>query len=166
MYYNMLKESIYLLTEYQIFIFPVPVHELEQIFTDKGVEILFSEHITRPHAVCESVTIPYCTNSCEYRHMLAHEVAHVFFHDPNYLFKKDFVTIKNENQANAFAAYFLMPIYVFEEAMNYCRNDYELAKEFGVSKCFVLFRKSLTEGLISDGYFDDYYEEEYYGRSC
>lgn len=159
MYYNILKEAIYLLTEYQIFNFPVPVHELEQLFTDKGIEILFSKHISTPYMVCESITIPYCTTSCDYRHMLAHEAAHVFYHDPNYLFKNEIVAIKTEKQANAFAAYFLMPVYIFEEAITYCSCDYELAKEFGVSECFVKFRKGLTEGLMHDGYFDEYLKE-------
>ena len=71
-------------------------------------------------------------------------------------FRNDYsINAKNEAQANAFAAYFLMPVYVFEEAMTYTENDYELAEEFGVTAQFVKYRKKLTEGLLLDGYFNE-----------
>ncbi len=73
--------------------------------------------------------------------------------------KNKIVVDKQEQQAEAFAAYFLMPVYVFEEALKYCSNDYELAEEFGVMVEFVQFRKKLTEALIHDGYFDEQFTE-------
>jgi Zn-dependent peptidase ImmA (M78 family) len=66
---------------------------------------------------------------------------------------------KQEMQANAFAAYFLMPVYVFEESLKLGRSDYDLAEEFGVTVNFVRFRKELTEALIHGGYFDEMLEQ-------
>lgn len=166
MYYNMLKESIYLLTEYQIFNFPIPVHELEQIFTDKGIEILFCKHLKQPLTVQNSLTLPCYSDIKEYRSDLTHEAAHALFHNSNYFFKSETFNIKNEAQANAFAAYFLMPVYIFEEALKYCHNDHELSEEFGVSEDFVKFRKKLTTALIYDGYFKEKFEEDNFGESC
>lgn len=156
MYYNMLKKAIYLITEYELFNFPIQLHELDQIFTDKGIEILISKHLRKPFVICDSVSIPYACSSDEYRCLLSHEAAHILFHDANSFFKSDLVNIKTEAQANAFAAYFLMPVFVFEEALTYCTNDYELSEEFGVTEEFVRFRKKLTKHLVHDGYFDDH----------
>jgi hypothetical protein len=157
----MLKESIYLITEYELFSFPIQLHELEQIFTDKGIETLLSKHIKKPFVICESISIPYYCSSKEYRSSLCHEAAHFLFHDTNSFFKSEIINIKNEAQANAFAAYFLMPVYIFEESFRYCSNDYELAEEFGVTEELVRFRKKLTQALIYDGYFiNNNFEEE------
>jgi hypothetical protein len=162
----MLKESIYLLTEYQIFNFPIPTHQLEQIFTDKGIKLLFCQHLKQPLTIYNSLTLPYYSDTKEYRSDLTHEAAHVMFHDSNYLFKNDIINIKTETQANAFAAYFLMPVHIFEEALKYGRNDYELSEEFGVSDEFVNFRKTLSAALLFDGYFKEKNTEVCYGESC
>lgn len=69
--------------------------------------------------------------------------------------KNRIIVKKQEKQAEAFAAYFLMPVYIFEEALKYCSSDHELAEEFGVTVTFIRFRKQLTEALINDGYFDE-----------
>jgi hypothetical protein len=53
-----------------------------------------------------------------------------------------------------------MPVYVFEEALKYCSNDYELAEEFGVTVNFVRYRKKLTKALLQDGYFDELIETD------
>ncbi len=60
---------------------------------------------------------------------------------------------KNESQASAFTAYFLMPVGLFESYLACGENDYTLAKLFGVKQELIETRKLLSCGLIESGIF-------------
>lgn len=154
MYYNMLNKAIYLLTEYQIFYYPIDKDTIEQVITDKNLKIITLKNLSSTICVDDTILMPKTQNNA-FRECVVHELGHAICHCGNSLLKEKAVVNKQEMQANAFAAYFLMPVYVFEEALKYCSNDYELAEEFGVTPEFVQFRKKLTEALLYDGYFDE-----------
>nr|WP_257789825.1 ImmA/IrrE family metallo-endopeptidase [Thermoanaerobacterium thermosaccharolyticum] len=61
---------------------------------------------------------------------------------------------KYEMEAQAFAAYFLMPIGIFEKHLELEENDYELSQDFGVTLELVKFRKDLTKALIDSGEYN------------
>ncbi len=159
MYYNMLKKAIYLLTEYQIFDYPINKETIEQVISDKNLRIITLKNISTTLYIGDVILTPKTQNNASYRENIVHELGHAYFHYGNSLLKNKTIVSKQEIQAEAFAAYFLMPVYIFEEAMKYCSNDYELSEEFGVTISFVKFRKKLTEALINDGYFDELIEQ-------
>lgn len=152
MYYRMLNKAIYLLTEYQIFDYPISKDVIEQIIEDNSLKHIVLNNLSTSCCIDDTVLTPELDNK-EYRETIMHELGHACNHTGNALHKHKLVLSKEEKQANAFAAYFLMPVYVFEELLNLGYNDYELAEEFGVNIEFVRFRKELTEGLKHDGYF-------------
>ncbi len=155
MYYTMLEKAVYLITEYQIFEYPIPVHIIEQVISDHDIKIIMFKNLNRTCLMNGDILTCKCSLCSEYRCAVVHEAGHALFQKSNY-YRNDFlINAKNEAQANAFAAYFLMPVYVFEEALKYTENDFELAEEFGVTADFVKFRKKLTEGLMADGYFNE-----------
>lgn len=154
MYYNMLNKAIYLLTKYQIFDYPIDKDTIEQVISDKHLKIVTLNSLSTTLYVEDTILMPKTQNNA-FREDIVHELGHAYFHSGNSLLKNKTVVSKQEMQADAFAAYFLMPVYVFEEALKYCPNDYELAEEFGVTVNFAKYRKQLTEALIHDGYFDE-----------
>ena len=158
MYYNMLNKAIYLLTEYQIFDYPIDKDTIEQVISDKHLKIITIKNLSTTVYIDDTILMPKTQNNA-FREDVIHELGHALFHYGNSILKEKTVIRKQEMQANAFAAYFLMPIYVFEEALKYCSDDYKLAEEFGVTVPFVRFRKKLTEALVYDGYFDEILEQ-------
>lgn len=153
MYYTMLNKAIYLLTQYQIFDYPISKDTIDQIIFDNNLKHVVLSNLSTSCCIGNTVLTPNMENT-DYRETMLHELGHASNHVGNALYKNKLVLSKEEKQAQAFAAYFLMPVYVFEEAIRYCNNDYELAEEFGVNVEFVKFRKELTEGLKQDGYFN------------
>ena len=158
MYYNMLNKAIYLLTEYQIFDYPIDKDTIEQIILDNHLKLVVLKNLCSTVCINDTILLPKTQNNA-FRESVVHEIGHTLYHYGNSLLKNKIIVNKQEKQANAFAAYFLMPVYVFEEALKYCSNDYELAEEFGVTINFVKFRKELPESLINDGYFDEQLEQ-------
>lgn len=158
MYYNMLKKAIYLLTEYQIFDYPIYKDTINQIIADSNLKLVTLKNLCSTVCINNEILTPKTQNKA-FRENIIHEIGHVYCHCGNSLLKNKIVVNKQEKQAEAFAAYFLMPVYIFEEAMKYCNNDFELAEEFGVTVKFVHYRKKLTEALIKDGYFDEPLEQ-------
>lgn len=158
MYYNMLNKAIYLLTEYQIFEYPIDKDTIEHIILDNHLKMVTLKNLSTTICINDVILLPKTQNNA-FRESVVHEIGHTLYHYGNSLLKNKIIVNKQEKQANAFAAYFLMPVYVFEEALKYCSNDYELAEEFGVTINFVKFRKELTESLINDGYFDEQLEQ-------
>ena len=61
---------------------------------------------------------------------------------------------KNESQAGAFTAYFLMPVGLFESYLACGENNYTLAELFGVKQSLFETRKLLSGGLIESGIFN------------
>ena len=160
MYYNMLNKAIYLLTEYQIFEYPIDKDTIEQIICDSHLKLVTLNNLSSTICINDVILAPKTQNNA-FRENVVHEIGHVYSHSGNSLMKNKLIVDKQEKQAEAFAAYFLMPVYVFEEAMKYCSNDYELAEEFGVTVEFVQFRKRLTESLMHNGYFNEELTELY-----
>lgn len=160
MYYNMLKKAIYLLTEYQIFEYPIDKDTIEQIITDSNLKLVTLNNLFSTICINDVILTPKTQNNA-FRENVVHEIGHAYCHYGNSLLKNKIIVEKQEQQAEAFAAYFLMPVYVFEEALKYCNNDFELAEEFGVTVEFVKYRKKLTEALINEGYFDELLELNY-----
>ena len=158
MYYKMLEKAIEILTEYQIFEYPIHKDTIEQVISNIHLRTIILKNLSSTICINDTILLPKTQNKASYREDIVHELGHTYFHCGNSLLKDKTVVRKQESQANAFAAYFLMPVYVFEEALKYCSNDYELAEEFGVTVSFVQFRKKLTEALIKDGYFDEVLE--------
>lgn len=158
MYYNMLNKAIYLLTEYQIFDYPIDKDTIEQVISDKHLKLITLKNLSTTIYIDDTILMPKTQNKA-FREDVVHELGHALFHYGNSMLKEKAVIGKQEMQANAFAAYFLMPVYVFEESLKLGRNDYNLAEEFGVTVNFVRFRKELTEALIHDGYFDEMLEQ-------
>lgn len=154
MYYNMLNKAIYLLTEYQIFEYPIDKDTIEQMILDSHLKLVTLNSLSSTVCINDVILTPKSQNKA-YRENVVHEIGHAQCHCGNSLLKSKIIVDKQEQQAEAFAAYFLMPIYVFEEALKYCNSDYELAEEFGVTVKFVQFRKKLTEALMYDGYFNE-----------
>lgn len=158
MYYNMLNKAIYLLTEYQIFDYPIDKETIKQVISDKHLKLITLKNLSTTIYIDDTILMPKTQNNA-FREDVVHELGHAFFHYGNSMLKEKAVISKQEMQANAFAAYFLMPVYVFEESLKFGRTDFDLAEEFGVTVNFVRFRKELTEALIHDGYFDEMLEQ-------
>lgn len=156
MFLRMLQRANYLLTEYQIFGFPVPIDIIDQIIIDMNIKIIIKSNLKSSMYLDGELSIGIYDPE-QYREDLIHEVCHITQHAAN-AFNHDNVTIaKNEAQANAFAAYFLMPVFIFESDLSQGCNDFELSENFGVNIEFVRYRKTLTESLIHIGYFDEIY---------
>lgn len=154
----MLNKAIYLLTEYQIFDYPIDKETIEQVISDKHLKLITLKNLSTTIYIDDTILMPKTQNKA-FREEVVHELGHALFHYGNSMLKEKTVISKQEMQANAFAAYFLMPVYVFEESLKLGRSDYDLAEEFGVTVNFVRFRKELTEALIHDGYFDEMLEQ-------
>ncbi|MDD4678207.1 MAG: ImmA/IrrE family metallo-endopeptidase [Tissierellia bacterium] len=154
----MLNKSIYLLTEYQIFEYPIDKDTINQIVADSNLKLVTLKKPLFDRFIDDEILTPKTQNNA-FRENIIHEIGHVYCHCGNSLMKNKIIVNKQEKQAEAFAAYFLMPVYVFEEAMKYCNNDFELAEEFGVTVKFVHYRKKHTEAIIKDGYFDEPLEQ-------
>lgn len=153
MYYTMLNKAIYLLTEYQIFDYPISKDTIDQIIFDNNLKHVVLSNLSTSCCIGDTVLTPMLENT-DYRETMLHELGHASSHAGNALLKNKFILSKEEKQAQAFAAYFLMPVYVFEELLKLGYNDFELAEEFGVNVEFVRFRKELSEALKYDRYFN------------
>lgn len=155
MYYKMLNKAIYLLTEYEIYDYPINKDIISQIIEDNNLKHVVLSNLSFGSCVIDDEILTPKLDNKDYRETIMHEIGHAYKHAGSALKKNKYVWGKEEKQANAFAAYFLMPIYVFEELLNLEYNDFELADEFGVNVEFVKFRKELTEALKHDGYFNE-----------
>lgn len=153
MYYRMLNKAIYLLTEYQIFDYPISKDIIEQIIYDNNLKHVVLNNMSTSCCIEDTILTPKLDDAA-YRETMLHELGHANNHVGNALLKNKLILSKEEKQAQAFAAYFLMPVHVFEELLKLEYNDYELAEEFGVDVEFVKFRKELSEALRNDGYFE------------
>lgn len=146
MHIRMAQKANLLLHKYKIRDFPIPLHVIEQIILDEHVKIIIRKNINHACILGDDLLVGDRNHNCRYQ--LTHEYLHIREHPNNYFQKDETIIAKNESQANAFAAYFLMPIGMFETSMKYAHNSFELAEEYGVTPSFVEYRKMLTKGLI------------------
>ena len=152
MYLRMLQRANFLLIEYSIFDFPIPLHIIDQIIHDLNIKIAIRKYLTSSISYSDEIVIGIY-EAPQYREELLHETCHICYHCGNKFDSDKYVIAKNEAQAQAFAAYFLMPVYIFESDLRQGLNDYELSENFGVCLKFVRYRKTLTEALLSINYF-------------
>ncbi len=131
MYFLMAEKANQLLHKYQVQEFPVPLDIIEHVIYSEGIDIQITKYLT--HALfCDNVIYigQALENSCR-REYLVHEAGHMY-HAGNAALLSPVVVDKNESQAKAFAAYFLMPVGVFEAHLARGENDYSLGEAFGV----------------------------------
>jgi len=154
MYLLMAQKANALLNKYNINEFPVPVYIIEQIITNEKYKIQVLKHLKTTAAIIGNNVLVGNVPDSKYREYLVHESCHIQYHTGNQTNKNKWQVAKEEAQAKAFAAYFLMPLGVFEKAMKECECDYCLSEEFGVDIGLVRFRKHLTQELLENGYYD------------
>ncbi len=147
MYLLMAEKANQLLHKYQVKEFPVPLDVIEHIFYNEGISIEITKYLTRALFFDNVIYIGQALeNSCR-REYLVHETAHMY-HCGNTVLLDPITVDKNEAQARAFAAYFLMPVGVFEAYLARGETDYALGEAFGVKQELVNFRKMLSKALM------------------
>lgn len=148
----MLQRANYLITEYEIFDFPVPIETIEAVIYDHQIKLQIIHNLKTGCLIADQLLIPEGSSS-EKRENILHEYCHSQYHVHNHFSSDKVLIARNEAQAKAFAAYFLMPVYIFEESLKYCHSTQELAEEYGVMHSFIQYRKMLTQNLLLSGYF-------------
>ena len=156
MHLIMAKKANKLLHKYRVQEFPVPLELVEHIIYSEGIDIQITKYLKRA-VFCDNIIYigEVLENGCrsEYREHLVHETAHVY-HCGNTAILDPIVVDKNEGQAKAFAAYFLMPIGVFESYLAQEESDYSLAEIFGIKLELIGFRKDLFRSLLESGNYE------------
>lgn len=154
MYLNMAVKANQLLRKYKVKVFPVPTDIIEQIIYNEGISIEITKYLKKglyyENGRKKVIYIGHALKNKIYRECLMHETAHIFHHGNTALMDPILID-KNEGQAHAFAAYFLMPVGVFEQYLAQGENDYSLAEIFGVTQELVEYRKELSKSLIESG---------------
>ena len=157
MYLLMAEKANKLLHKYKVKSFPVSIDIIERIISSEGIDIQITRYLKKGlyHEEDSSkvIYIGQALKNSLYRECLLHETAHMY-HYGNTAFLAPMAIHKNEGQAQAFAAYFLMPIGVFETYLAKGENDYGLSEIFGVTQELVLYRKELSQSLIEGGSYE------------
>lgn len=157
MHLLMAEKANQLLHKYQIKDFPIPIDIIEQIICNEGIGIEITKYLKKAlYYECgnnRTIFIGYIRNEKFQRELLVHEAAHMY-HCGNVALLDPIVIDKNESQAQAFAAYFLMPIGIFEKYWAQNESDYALAEAFGVMIELVQFRKKLGWALWEAGEYE------------
>ncbi|WP_196793646.1 ImmA/IrrE family metallo-endopeptidase [Thermoanaerobacterium thermosaccharolyticum] len=148
----MAQKANKLLLKYNIVNFPINIDIIEYIIENEGLEIEFTSSIKKAVIIDNTIYMNKPDNMSDYRSFVIHEYGHYTYQCGNieYLSNKN----KYEMKAQAFAAYFLMPIGVFEKHLELNQNDYELSHDFGVTLELIKFRKDLTKALIDSGEYN------------
>jgi len=143
----MAEKANKLLQKYRVREFPVPIEVIEHVIYGEGIDIQITRYLSRA-AFCDKVIyIGQALGSKHRREYLVHEVAHMY-HCGNTALLNPIVVDKNEAQAKAFAAYFLMPVGVFETHLVKGETDYEIIEAFGVKIELVQYRKDISKALF------------------
>jgi Zn-dependent peptidase ImmA (M78 family) len=153
MYLLMADKANKLLYKYRVQEFPIPLDTIEYIIHSEDIDIQITKCLNRA-LFCNNVI--YISPNLErsyLREYLVHEAGHMY-HAGNTAFLDPIVVDKNEGQARAFAAYFLMPIGIFELYLARGENDHSLGEIFGVKQELVRIRKILSHSLIESGNYD------------
>jgi len=157
MYINMAEKANNLLCKYKIRQFPIPIEIIEHIIISEGISIEITKYLKKgmyhEEAGSKVIFIGQALENRRCREYLIHETAHMY-HYGNAALMDPIQVEKNEGQAQAFAAYFLMPIGVFEYYLEREENDYALSEIFGVTQELVVFRKGLTAALVEGNEYE------------
>ena len=158
MYQLMAEKANKLLVKYQVSEFPISLETIEHILISEGINIQITSYLKRALYCDNVIYIGEALEQSCYREYMIHETAHTY-HYGNTALLDPVIVNKNEGQARAFAAYFLMPIGLFEKYLACDENNYSLAESFGVNQELIETRKSLSQGLINSGMFYKLREE-------
>lgn len=157
MYLNMAEKANQLLHKYRIKIFPIPVDTIENIIISEGINIEITKYLKNGIYLesnnSKTIYIGCALENTLKRECIVHEAAHMYHYYNTALSDSTFLD-KNEKQAQAFAAYFLMPVGVFEAHVSQNKNDHELAETFGVTQELITFRKELSRTLLETGIYE------------
>jgi Zn-dependent peptidase ImmA (M78 family) len=155
MHLFMAEKANQLLYKYQVKEFPIPLDVIEHVIYSEGISIQIAKYLTCA-LFCDNIIYvgQALENSCQ-REYLVHEAAHMY-HAGNTALLNPLTVDKNEAQAQAFAAYFLMPVGVFEAHLAKEENDYTLGEAFGVKQELVRYRKILSKALLESGDYERY----------
>lgn len=143
MYHFELKQSNAIHKKYRINSFPVQLWQIEQAIIDRGYDIIISRKISTTSVLGRTVYLPVACDS-HARVYLSHELGHILNHSFNAYNAKNTNVSKCECQANAFAAYFLMPRFIFENDAR-SLDAWELAEKYGVPVEWVNKRFNLCQ---------------------
>ncbi len=115
--------------------FPIPIYAIEQIIIDHDYDIVIIPTLRKSCVFDQTLFVANLPDT-EFRISLAHELGHILMHD-------FFIhSSRSEAQADAFAAYFLMPPGMFEKDLEQL-NEWDLAEKYGVSIEYVIKRAAL-----------------------
>lgn len=143
MYNLALKQSIAIQKKYKINSFPVHLWQIEQAIIDRGYDIIISKKISSASVLGRTVHLPLVCDS-HARVYLSHELGHILGHSFNSYTERNINISKCECQANAFAAYFLMPRFIFENDAR-SLDAWELAEKYGIPVEWVYKRFDLCQ---------------------
>lgn len=161
MYLLMAEKANQLLRKYQVQEFPVSLDIIEHIIYSEGIDIQITKYLNRA-LFCDNIIYigQALENSC-LREYLIHEAGHIY-HAGNTALLAPLTVDKNEAQTQAFAAYFLMPVGIFEAHLAREENDYTLGESFGVKQYFIKSRKVLSKALLESGNYEHYVYNFFY----
>jgi len=113
MYLLMAEKANKLLHKYQVIEFPVPLETIEHVIYNEGISVQITKYLTHALFCDDTIYIAQGLENLHMREYMLHEAGHMY-HAGNTALLDPLVVDKNEAQAKAFAAYFLMPVGVFE----------------------------------------------------
>ena len=96
--------------------------------------------------VGDSIGIKTTVNQKKRRELIAHALGHHFLHAGNHLYFEhhdQFITFKQEHEAQCFAAELLIPTLLLEPIKDW--SIYELADYFSVNEDFISFRLEILK---------------------
>lgn len=143
MYNLALKQSIKIHKKYKINSYPVQLWQIEQAIIDRGYDIIISSKISTTSVLGRTIYLPVVCDS-HARVYLSHELGHILSHSFNAYTAPNINISKCECQANAFAAYLLMPQILFENDAR-SLDAWELAEKYGIPVEWVYKRFDLCQ---------------------
>lgn len=153
MFLRIAEKTNKLLRKHQVKEFPIPLDLIERIITGEGIDIQTAKYLTGAFFCNNTIYIGQAPDSFCRREYLVHEAGHAY-HAGNTTLLDPVLVDKAEAQAQAFAAYFLMPVGIFETHLARGETDYALGEMFGVKQEFVAYRKKLSQALLESGCYN------------
>jgi Zn-dependent peptidase ImmA (M78 family) len=137
------KRVIQTLNAYPVTSLPIPIHSIEEIINENRYQVKNVGGLLKPCIFDTTIYCPTFKTSNDCRYALSHELGHIMIHGNT----KSIIDhpAKHEAVADAFALYFTMPPYLFEEDLKRM-NEWDLAEKYGVPVKQVLNRFKFCEG--------------------
>lgn len=146
MYNTQRMKSIFLHQKYKLSTFPIAIWEIEQIIIDRGYDVCISQKSMASFILSTTVFVPNISDTHN-RFCLSHELGHIMGNHYDIYHVDKYTKNKYECQADAFAAYFLMPSGHFEDHAP-AMTKYDLSEFYGVPVNFINKRMELSIDLI------------------